>query len=51
MEGTRLWVPGVINLMGEELMVVAHRDGVDLSTRVYFHGHQFDAVSWGAGAW
>ena len=37
-------VPGVINFMGEELPILAQGDGVDLSTRVYLHSHQFRTV-------
>ena len=42
-----LGVPGVIKFMGEEVLVLAEGDGYDLSSRVYLHGHQFDAVSCG----
>ena len=43
-EGTGFGVPGVINLVGEELPVLAQGDYVNLSTRFDFHGHQFGAV-------
>ena len=46
-EGPRFEVPGVINFMRAELLVLAQGDGVDLGTSVYLHGHQFGAVSCG----
>ena len=47
MEGTGFGVPGVINFIREELPGLAQGDGVNLSTRVYLHSHQFGAVSCG----
>ena len=44
-DGTGFGVPGVINFMGEELLVLSQGDGVDLNTRVYLDGHQFGAIS------
>ena len=35
---------GVINFVGEEILVLAQGDGVDLSTRFDLHIHQFGAI-------
>ena len=43
-EGIGLRVPGLIDILGEELLVPAQGDAIHLNTRVNLHGHQLGAI-------
>ena len=43
-KGAILGVPGLIDFVGEELLVPAQGDGIHLSTRINLHSHQLCVV-------
>ena len=43
-KGAGLGVPGLIGFVGEELPVPAQGDGINLSTRVSYHGGQIHTI-------
>ena len=45
-ESARLGVPGVSDLMGEELLIPAQGDHIHLSPRVNLNGHGLGAHFW-----
>ena len=46
-EGIRLGVPGFVELVGEQGIILAHGDSVALSTRINLHGHVLYSVTCG----